>query len=1415
MKTFWRGTILLMGFFLVTPAKGFVEPAKPALPDLDKRRGSTAPGLPVEKAMAVEQLRIRLPQAQIDFEPLLLSPKMIFAADGFLSGPNAQGRALAAQPAPLFASNDPHLATRAFLTEHRALFGYGPEALDAAVVKQDYVARHNGLHTVVWEQQLEGIPVFEAVFISHTTKQDELVSISSQFVPDPARAAEAATPNHATLVAAPRVGAAGAIAAAALQTGDEIQPSAIGALAASEGAARHQRFRSGGLKGDADARLVWLPLDADRLRLCWEIFFVSGARDEMFQSLVDVETGEVLVRHSRTSYSSDATYDVYTSDSPSPMPPGLSTPSTNQPPYVSRVLIMTNAVSTNASPAGWINDGNNETRGNNVDAHLDRNADNLPDLPRPQGSPARVFDFPLDLNQDPTNYQSAAVTQLFYWCNWMHDKLYDLGFTEAAGNFQETNWDRGGLGGDSVQADAQDGGGVNNANFHTTPDGTPGSRMQMYLWSVPNPRRDGDLDAEIILHEYTHGLSNRRVGGGVGINFGQARGMGEGWSDFFALSLLSDPADDPDAVYAMGGYAIYGFFNFTNYYFGIRRFPYTTDMSKNPLTFKDVDPSQADRHAGIPRSFVDVADEIHNQGEIWCVTLREARASLIHQYGGAAGNQLMLQIVMDALPLTPPNPNWIQARDAILLADRVDNGGTNLPALWNAFAKRGLGFSATAPPGTSTYLIGMHESFDLPDDLLITPLTGFAWSGKTGQAFPATNLVYALTNAGSNTLTWSAGKAASWLSLSSAGGTLAPGQSAQVIVTLDSPVTNLPTGAYSDLVQFSNISSGQSSTRPFDLNVQSFATMPFSENFESGAFVPYWLVSGAESYRTLITSQNGPHGGSYHVTMDSSVTNWYEINELTLGVDLSGYTNVLLTFWVRGYFDELQTSLDPFLNRADIDAVAISNDGLHWYPVRPIGPVESIYVNYAIDLDPTVRAYGLTYNSTFRIRFNHYDNNPISPVSASSDGIAFDDISVTGKRAGILDHFDFNNIAVTQTVNEPFLVHVTAKDVFGQTLSNFTGTVSLTGLAGPLTNKVFGDDFEDGDFSDWTIGTGAYTRAITNSTAAGGTNSFTQIGGTGNSRYNGVSHSLASLTPKRVNFSIRAAAVNKIGGYVGLGTAASDTSMAVFFAMFNSGYIDVVSPSLDHYTPYDANRWYRISFVFDWPNHRFNFYVDNEPVEFNVPFRSSSVNNLTQVYLYNFDFSQFWWDEIEMLADATPPTDPITPAVTANFLNGQWLGNARLLSASTNIYLRADDGAGHPGYGNTFTVIPFVDSDGDGMPDDWESAHGLNPNDPSDAMLDSDGDGMSNLAEYLSGTDPNDPASALRIISIQQTGVTVKINFSTVAGKLYRLETSGELKASNWTVAQDAIEGTGSPIEVSESFSAADAARFYRVALVQ
>ncbi len=56
------------------------------------------------------------------------------------------------------------------------------------------------------------------------------------------------------------------------------------------------------------------------------------------------------------------------------------------------------------------------------------------------------------------------------------------------------------------------------------------------------------------------------------------------------------------------------------------------------------------------------------------------------------------------------------------------------------------------------------------------------------------------------------------------------------------------------------------------------------------------------------------------------------------------------------------------------------------------------------------------------------------------------------------------------------------------------------------------------------------------------------------------------------------------------------------------------------------------------------------------------------------------------------------------------------------------------------TIILRLDSDGDGMPDSWETSHGLNPNNPADASGDSDGDGISNLEEYYNNSDPTNPA---------------------------------------------------------------------------
>ena len=732
-----------------------VAPTRGVLPNLDKRQ-QNRPALPDGKQQALAALRARVSGLQAEIDPVLNSPTFISSTKGFLTGPNGAGGGVSANAARAFPDNDPHRAVKAFLNEHAPIFGHGAEVLNDANITRDFVSAHNGLKTTVWQQQVDGIPVYGGLLIGHVTKKGELVSLSTHFLTAAAKAADAGTANRFAAQNGPAISAPEAIVNAAKDIGNDLTLGLVKELGAPDGAARLQRFKASPvLNGETVAELVWLPTSDSSLRLCWQVLFTSRARGEMFQSIVDAQTGDVMVRHGLTEYISDATYNVYTSDSPSPFSPGHPTPSTVQPPLVSRVLVTTNAVSVLASPNGWINDGDTETLGNNVDAHLDRNDDDQPDLPRPNGGTGRVFNFALDLTQEPTTYGDASVVQLFYWNNWYHDKVYELGFTEAAGNFQKDNFGRGGAGNDPLLADGQDGLDLldpfhdNNANMSTPPDGFS-PRMQMYKFSGPNPDRDGDLDAEVILHEHTHGLSNRRVGGGTGLFNLQSRGMGEGWSDFYAISLLSEPADNLNGNYATGGYLTFDLFGLrANYYFGIRRYPYTTDLSKNPLTFKDIDPSQASSHAGIPVSPIfggSAADEVHAQGEVWCSILWEARAAMVNKYGPVIGNQLMLQLVTDGMNLSPPNPNFIQARDGILMADQVNSAGADRIELFNAFAKRGLGALASSPSSTTT--AGVIESYDVPGLAYSSTIV----SGGNGNGLidfnECNNLQIVLTNIG-------------------------------------------------------------------------------------------------------------------------------------------------------------------------------------------------------------------------------------------------------------------------------------------------------------------------------------------------------------------------------------------------------------------------------------------------------------------------------------------------------------------------------------------------------------------------------------------------------------------------------------------------------------------------------------------
>lgn len=143
-----------------------------------------------------------------------------------------------------------------------------------------------------------------------------------------------------------------------------------------------------------------------------------------------------------------------------------------------------------ASPYGW-HDINGVagaeftiTRGNNVYASEDKNNDNVAGY-SPNGGSSLSFDYDFDITKSAALYTDAAITNLFYWNNVMHDVWWHYGFDEESGNFQQNNYGRGGIGGDFVNADAQDGSGLNNANFATPPDGQ-NPRMQMFLWSSSN-----------------------------------------------------------------------------------------------------------------------------------------------------------------------------------------------------------------------------------------------------------------------------------------------------------------------------------------------------------------------------------------------------------------------------------------------------------------------------------------------------------------------------------------------------------------------------------------------------------------------------------------------------------------------------------------------------------------------------------------------------------------------------------------------------------------------------------------------------------------------------------------------------------------------------------------------------------------
>jgi hypothetical protein len=580
----------------------------------------------------------------------------------------------------------------------------GKAALAGVVVTDEYTSKHNGVTHVYLRQARNGTPVVGAE-ATVNVQDGKVILAGHRFVTD-----------------------AGAFSGQArLAVGEAVQA-----------ALRSAKAEIDQVRGTP--RLAYRVLRTGKARLAYQVEVET--KNHWWDLAIDAQTGKVVEKLDNVDQEGHAEVAASTARPSSREAVEASFAATVLPPRQVqdgssyRVFPMPlespndgpratafNPADADASPFGWHDtDGkpgaeHTITRGNNVNAYADTAADNTPDpAGQPDGGSGLDFDHPIvSYDATPASYRDAAVDNLFYWNNVMHDVTFRYGFDEEAGNFQQTNYSAKGKGRDAVLAEAQDGSFVLNANFATPAEGQPG-RMQMFLWADvfenlailqgnTDPERqvraysaqvrDGDLDAGVIAHEYGHGISNRLVGGPSTVNCLRAHDerQGEGWSDWWSYAMTMRPTDDGRTPRGIGTYVVYQDEGRSAQ--GIRITPYSTDMRINPSTLNTIR----------------TAAEPHGVGYVWATMLWDLYWNLVEEHGfnpnvyeswETGGNNLAIQLVVDGMKMVACEPGFVDNRDAIIASDaaltdaadgRKDGRGENFCLIWRTFARRGL------PPG--------------------------------------------------------------------------------------------------------------------------------------------------------------------------------------------------------------------------------------------------------------------------------------------------------------------------------------------------------------------------------------------------------------------------------------------------------------------------------------------------------------------------------------------------------------------------------------------------------------------------------------------------------------------------------------------------------------------------------------------
>jgi len=564
------------------------------------------------------------------------------ARGGFLTRPDGRsGRAIA----------------RDYLTSHADLLGFS--GAQAAALLEVSRRGAGAFEVLTYEQHVDGLPVYQGRVRVAVDRDGRVLQIEAGAIDPALRGSDPGTISAEAAVS---------LAFRAAGFGDAMEE------VEGEVAALGRRIPGWELYGSplgsgaapAAVREVVFPTAPGVGRTAWRVHVMG--RSLSADVVIAADDGTLLLRADLTA---EAGRGTYWEESP------------NDAAQVSREF-----------PDGWLPVGGTVTTGNNADAFLDRDNDNLPDGTSGNGlQDGRAFndsqDFTFPGGDGRSGHEMTGASSVLHgwvFANMAHDFFYDLGFDEAAGNYQTDNFGRGGVGGDAVVMNIQDSGAFFNAFFASAPEGmAPLAAFGLFPISFDGSDvRDSALDGILVTHEMAHGVTTRMVGGPSDVSClssTQGSAMGEGWSDYFGASLLDNPVP---GAYVSG-----------NSRSGSRRHPF----DDSPLTMAD---------------FGDVGFRApHPNGEFWTAALWDLRTAI--------GAEKTDALAFSALELTPCRPTYTEARDSILAADQAMNAGTNREAIWTAFAGRGMGFSAEALNPNffagDQFLTLATAAFDMPPDL--------------------------------------------------------------------------------------------------------------------------------------------------------------------------------------------------------------------------------------------------------------------------------------------------------------------------------------------------------------------------------------------------------------------------------------------------------------------------------------------------------------------------------------------------------------------------------------------------------------------------------------------------------------------------------------------------------------------------